>query len=109
MTASDEKTAEPKCPSCGVAIAEHLGLYGTCNKLRQLESQNAALASQLAAMQERCERLAAILKSLEWSGVDRREYETVYFCPTCLRRRPEHNPNCELAAALAQQEGRNAE
>jgi hypothetical protein len=130
MAASDEKTMPAKCRFCGAHLTIQLKAggkwrdYFRCEtEIAQdgsevnrgmpcLESQNAALASQLAALQGRCERLegAAIeliantthFKTTTAGEGGKLTTKSQAFVPIEYLARLE-------GAALAQQEGRNAE
>lgn len=41
MEMADQEKADyyPRCPSCGVPFAEHLGLVGTCQQLTELRKR----------------------------------------------------------------------
>ena len=38
---------EPRCPSCGVAWVEHLGMIGTCRELQQARADILVLAAEI--------------------------------------------------------------
>lgn len=40
----------PRCPSCGVAFEDHLGLIGTCRRLQESSASDAALRRIAEAM-----------------------------------------------------------
>jgi len=48
---------EPCCPSCGVAMTAHLGIYGTCKRLQVALS----VLRQVAELPPRCSRRATAL------------------------------------------------
>ena len=39
--------SEPKCESCGTPWTEHLGIMGTCQRLRECEAELSAAAAIL--------------------------------------------------------------
>ena len=52
-----ESSDEPRCRTCGVAMIEHLGIYGTCHRLQvALDTLR-----QVAELPPRCSRRATAL------------------------------------------------
>lgn len=84
-------------------------LQGALSEILQLGD---AVARAHVALGESCERLdesLAVLRDLEWIGMNDGRGVTHAMCPACsaLKARGSgHNPYCGLAAALAKAEGR---